>query len=450
MPIDCLNPPCTPSLPIGFTIGMYGVEGTRDYSDCSMNLLYLTDNPGLINQLDPNSDVLLTTDSRVYRLETANDLALHYSPCDRLYWEIAKYFGWDVGVLKRPYSIVLGYWDSANETMVEAVEAIQTCNPCFVTFTHTLYDINDVPLFDTVPSSNLGEWATLNSYKMFVQPTAQEDLLVNPEETSSFAYQAKFNKWCNVAFQLINEVCIDELDENCEPTGNVLNSYDINHLGLAAVMSSISEYSQDYSFTVKFSPKYDDQLDESQAFSDLTTARLGFDESRYVVGLNPYNDPVIDPTYPHHVNIYHRVGQRDIFVEGLTAVGEYIDTVLQRIHIRNTLERDLFEMLHQEQYVSLSDLAKIQNQLTSTILTLVGQNIISRVPKSFNKTGFDDEIFLEGNGWVLLKTEQERKFSNHRITPTFTFCYVKPGVAHFISLTLCKDNMCGGNVLEVS
>lgn len=437
MPIDCLNPPCYPTLPVRMVVDLFGDPAQKDYSDCSLNLLYMVDTQGLIDQFDPNSEVLLSTDNRTARLETVDDVTLHFSRCDMLHWELFNYFNWDQGVLQRPNSILLGYFDSENETMLEALEEIHRCDPCFVNFTHVAYDKDDNPLYDTVDSLDLAEWASVNQRHFAVLPTVDETNLIDPDDEISSAYQAKLNKYDYSAFVLLNDVCIPELDDNCEETGNQINRYDINHLGFAAVLSSKSSLSDDYSFTSKFTPK-------NNAFDTLATSFLGEQDTRYVTGVNPYLGG-IDPLYPHHVNVFHKIGKRKIYIEGVTATGDYVDTILQKIHIQKTLEEALYNLLNEEQYLSISDYSKIQSTMSGTIINLVNQNIITTEFNAYDISSFNEnDIFLSGNGWVLLKTDTDFQYTNSRISPTFTFCYIKPGVTHFISFTLCNTK-----VLEV-
>lgn len=431
MPIDCLNPPCSIQLPISSIVSVFGSLPEPSISDCSNNLLYLTDEPGLVTQADPTSGAALSTSDRILVVGSSSEVDVYFSPCSRLYWELKKYFEWSKGELKRPPHIVLGYFDSANETLLEGLEAISNCFNCYKVFTHTLYDINNAVLFDTAESVDLAEWATLQETKFAVIPTVDYVNTGNQLLTGGYSYSA------NV---LLNEVCIPELDDNCQATVNKVNSYDITHLGLAAVLSSISDTTNDYSFTVKFTPKGD-------AFSNLETALLNLTDTRSVTGVNPFNGG-INVLSNQYTNVYHNVGGTEMYLEGLTSTGRYIDEIIHRIYIKQRLESDIFDLFKNNNSVSISDLSKLQNVLALTVRSLVSKNMISDVTGSLNinsvldKTGMkQSNIFLQGNGWVILNYNTTSENLNSRISPTFIICYVRPGSMHFASIGLCQSEI---------
>lgn len=432
MPIDCLNPPCKTRLPISSVVNIYGTFNRPENTDCSMNILYLVDEAGLVDQSDPTSNPLLTTDNRTIQISSPDQVKLYFSPCSRIYWElVSRFFTWEVGTLQRPSTITLGYFDSDNETMLEALDEIYKCFKCFKVVTHTLYDKNNVALYDTEESIDLAEWTELSKNHFAVVPTVDYVSVGGQLKSLGYDYSANI---------LLNETCVNELDDNCEETDTIINTYDVNHLGLAAVLASISDKSNSYSHTVKFTPK-------NNAFYGLATADLSLEDTRLVTGVNPFNGGV-DSLSNQHTNVYHNVGGSDIFIEGLTNTGRYIDEIIHKIYMKKQIESDIFDLFLYNNSVAISDLTQLQNTLVSTIGKFEGQGLISKTANSLNlsqvleRTGLsEDNVFLQGNGWVLLNYQTTPANVNSRISPTFIFCYVRPGSMHFASVGLCQSEI---------
>lgn len=432
MAIDCLNPPCYPDFPISSIVSVFGSSPTVTNSDCSTILLYLVDEEGLVDQSDAGSDPLLSTDNRTIQISNTSQVDLYFSPCSRLYWELKKFLSWDVGTLKRPKTITLGYFDSDNETMLEALESIYSCNKCFNVVSHITYDKNGTALFDTTDSVDLAEWATLNGTKFAVLPTV---------DYATTGAQLKDNGYTFSANVLLNDICIPELDANCEKTGNLVDTYDVTHLGLAAVLTSISDSSQNYAFTAKLTPK-------ENAFPNLATTLVSdLATVRTITGVDPLAGG-INPLANQYTNTYVSVNQEGQYWEGVTSTGKYIDEIIHQIYIKKSLERDSFELLNINNSVAISDLGILSNTITTAIRNIVSKGLISNTPNSinvndvFNTTGLTEEnVVAQGEGWVLMVYGTTQTNVDTRISPTFILCYVRPGSLHFVSLGLCQSNI---------
>lgn len=423
MAINCLNPPCSPQLPLSSIISIFGNNEPVFNTDCSMNLLYLIDEEGKVDQSDAGSSAFLTTSNRVVQIASVEEVKLHFSACSRVYWELTKFFSWTVGILERPPTITLGYFDSTNETMLEALEEITACFNCYTVFSHVAYDKNYTPLYDTEESTNLAEFSTSLENKFAILPTVDYKVTGKLLKDNDFEYSAT---------AVLNEVCIPVLDANCVETAALQNVYDIQHLGLAAVLTSISSSSDDYAFTAKFTPK-------NNAFYNLSTSLLTLADVRLATGVNPLLGG-INTLSPQYTNIYHSVNYTPMYLEGLTSTGTYIDYIIHRIHIKNTLEEEIFDLFYNNKSVPMADLTKLQNRLSLIVLNLVKQNLITDVPNAIDKSKFK-EIFLEGNGWVVTKNTTKAVNIDSRITPTFRICYVRPGSTHFVSIGLCESKI---------
>jgi hypothetical protein len=397
-------------------------------TDCSTNILYLTDDAGLVNQSDTGSDPYLSTDSRYRQISSIAELERHFSKCSRTFFELSLYFSWPVGNRIRPQTITVAYFDSANESMAEAVQDIYTCYKCFYTLTHTAYDANNAALFDTAAQLELAEWAT-TYFVRAVLPTA-DAVLTNPTENSSNAYTSKQENHTQAVYQWLNEECVPVLNADCEETDVIENIYGAQHLLMAGVISSVSMSSGNALFNVHAAPT------GGIALNGLSTARLTETETWNVTGDNLHLGGV-QPLHPHHVNVYHNISNYRILLSGLSATSARIDELVYMRYMRDVLNDELMSLLASNQSVPMRNDSLIKAKLTSVIRAFVAKGIIPDTAGALDKTGFDP-AYLEGNGWILTRDNLTDKSIKSRVYPAFRFCYSNQDLTNYFSISVCE------------
>jgi hypothetical protein len=200
---------------------------------------------------------------------------------------------------------------------------------------------------------------------------------------------------------------------------------------MAGVIASISNKSDDYQFNIKMKPLGGALID------DISTNLLGVEDSSYVTGVLPSLGG-IQPTWSHHVNVYQNIAGYRVLVEGISATGHYIDDIIHRRYIEDELNNQLLDLLVNDRNVSMSDLSKVRTRLTVIVRSFVRNGVISDVQGAIDTSDFVN-IFASGNGWVLSKQDTKQSNLDSRITPNFTFCYVRQGGVNFISIGLCES-----------
>lgn len=428
MPIDCTNPGCTPVLPASMLVSITGEAETPLNTDCSTNILYLTDDAGLVNQSDAASDPYLSTDSRYRQISSLAELELHFSKCSRTYFELSRYLSWPTGARIRPQTITVAYFDAANESMAEAVQAIYECYKCFYTLTHVAYDLAGTAIFDTAAQLELAEWAT-TYFTRTVLPTVDENL-IDPADTSSNAYQSKQEGHSHAVYQWLNEECVPVLDADCEDTDVIENVYGAQHLLMAGVIASVSMSGGDALFNVHAAPT------GGIALNGLSTARLNESDSWTVMGDNLHLGGV-QQLSPHHVNIYHNVSGYRILMSGLTATGARIDELVYQRYMRDTLNDELMNLLVSNQAVPMRNDSLIKTRLTSVIRSFISKGIIPDTAGALDKSKFGD-AYLEGNGWIMTRDNLTDKNVKSRVYPSFRFCFANQDLTNYFSISICS------------
>lgn len=431
MPIDCASPPCERVLPASTIINVFADTPIEANDDCSTNLIYLLDDAGVVNTAS-NSAAWLSTTSRSRVVSSVDEVKLHFTACSRVYYELTTFFGFKFGALKRPRSIVLVYFDSSSETMLDALNEFYQCNQCFYTLTHVAYDRNNAAIADSEAQLELAEWASAFDTRV-VLPSINIEAAINVGDEQSNAYKSKQVSHANAVYQLLNEECVPVLDAQCQPTDTLRNVWGVQHLVLAGVISSVSSNADTYQYNTKFKPLGGEQL------SGVTTAQLSQSETYIAIGSNPILGGV-QANAAHHFNVYHNVAGKRFLMEGLTATGDFIDDMAQRRYVRDRLNNDLMALLVDTQDVSMTDLNQLKGAITSAIRRFIKQGIISDKPNAIDKSQFND-IYLQGNGWVLRKAPTQQSNIASRITPNFTLCYVRDGGTNYISIGLCAGTL---------
>lgn len=433
MPIDCSNPPCERVLPASTVVSVFGDVGLNVNNDCSTTLLYLTDEAGLINQADTASGAYLSVDKRQRQIGSLFELEVHFSKCSRTYYELSKFFNYQHGELIRPRTVTIGYFDSDSETMVEAVEDIYNCFTCFYGLTHVAYKKDGTTaIYDTSDQVDLGSWGTQNR-TITILPTADETNLLDVTETVTNAYKSKQADDKYAVYQFLNEECINELDGDCEPTATIVKTFGAQHVVLGGVVTSVSSSADDYEFNIKMKPFGGEKI------GGVSVSQLTAEQSTYFSGVVPSLGGMQD-AWSHHVNLYQNISGYRVFVEGMSSTGHFIDDLIHRRYIEDRLQEELLSLLVNNKNVSMSDLSKVETSIVTTIREFVKKGVISDTPEAINVKNFE-KVFSSGNGWVLLREDIKQSNLDSRITPLFTFCYVRQGSVNFISIGLCETEI---------
>ena len=438
---ECSVLPCRKHLPASSVVSILCNSPdttTACNKDCSTNLLYLVDEQGFLNIADPaDTTPYFTPDNRSVCITSLSQITQIYTKCSRTYFEMSRLFSQNAADLVRPSGVTLLYWDSATEQMIDVIEEYYACSTCFYAVSHVAYDRSGNLLFDdgTNTAAIAAMQLPISAWAMdtLVQPffPIASDELFDFSETSSVAHQAKALGYCNTSFVMLNVECPHVLDEFCEPTDATATTAGMQHLLAAGVATSRSSSASPYVYNFKYKPK------GGIIFDGISAANITPTEFYNIVGTSPSLGGIQD-TAGHHVNAYISIdGNYRVFADGISATGVPIDHLFYRRYVHDSMTESIMSLMMESDVVSISDLSGLRNGFTSLVRTFINQGIIDNTSGALNKDQFnDDEIYAQGEGWVVLEVNSCGE--GERVTPTFMLCYKEPDAVDYASLGLCS------------
>lgn len=426
--LDCNNPKaCNPMLPISSVVAVF--QNTQPYTnqDCSTNLLFLTDEAGKVNTADTDSLDYLSADNRFVFIGDTDDVDLHFGMCTRTYYELKAFFGQKVGTLIRPQGLIVAF-KPEGESLLEALLKITECYTCFNVVSHVaIAKDGTTPIYDTDEQLELGEWGKI-SESMVVLPTHDYDKLLSAADVDSNPATSKQEGHWTTAYAVSTDICVPERDDACELTGQMIDTVGTEHIGLAAIMASLSDTSEDYNFTIKYKPMGNVGLTNSD------TSALNLEQVNMVTGFSGAAGG-LKSNSPHHANVYHNVSTYRMFMEGITATGIFIDDAMQRTYVKRALEKPIMELMMSKASVSMNDLSVLETRLRSLMNDLFNQNFMADEELDLSQI---KNVIDESNGWYITREAISQDHIDRRVTPHYVVCYKKKGSIHFVSIGLCE------------
>lgn len=260
--------------------------------DCSpeKGILFLTDEPGLLNIADPTLGPFLDADG-TNTVSSFDEAGLHYTPCDKVYWDLRCFFSEPQE--NRPASIIIGLVD-AGETLSQAFDRITACPVCACDVQVASCKADGTSWFDTAEYGTFtdeidasDEWhhhATTNQAS-----TAFTDMF----ETSSFAagYSHQSQEWtvADYSTRFVYSVNSDgECEVEVDADGNeVCTRYYLNSgLTAAALDAAHTVDDANYNYTTNAA----NSTCHTGAFLDETTGTAGDINSYDEVPLGSYGN----------------------------------------------------------------------------------------------------------------------------------------------------------------
>lgn len=412
MTIICDSTGCMRKTPAHFYATVsYSDQTKRVSSDCSKNLLYLTDDAGFADLTADTPDTTpyfnsATSAGSRLSIFDSNTVDKHFKPCSRTSQELSYFFSVGATVGTRPQSITVGFRD-AGETWIDAYERIRACFPCFRHVTHVSHDINDAAFHDLPEQKDLAAHAIANNVVPYL-PTHDAVLPADYSETASMPSQVKIGSW----WWMVQK---DQCTFGCKDDNGadvIKPWYQPDHLIAAAKYAS-------YGFS---DARYDMQdFMQVGEYPGLMIPDFTVAEIINITGVDPQTGIIADAT--RHVNVitmsqFNAVG----YVEGLTANGYCVSSVLAKFAIVNDVLANVLGKLHGNLYQidpqTEAGLQVIQTSVVSRIRTYINKRLFSDKPAQIIQDNIDDypeykwsnrypeeDIFAGGDGhsWVAVQ-----------------------------------------------
>jgi hypothetical protein len=435
------NPICNPDIGRSNS-SIVTIDDTTNVSspDCTDMILLVKENGGGV----------LSTSKRVITVTSAPEVKRYFTAAGEVVRAANEYFANTNREIKKFYKIA--YWDSANETITEALDAIAACDNCWFVLTST-HDIQE----ELQADNDMAFWATSND-KIYTwvstDPTNE-----NPANAASpKAVQAANNYsnsvmiytkgQCEVVRDPINGAVQTEVVPVLDPitgdpvidpiTGDPLTEVvevtetrvKYHNLLVGGYIAGRDLGQRDASYTLKFKPK------NSVGWVGVQVESLPYGIVVAVTGENP------DGTIVQNNNGYGNVFIKSMGFQGYTAgktvTGEWIDALHTKLYLKRRIQYRTALLMSQSQSLPYDD-ARGKQRLASVYadeMSAAQRNgLFSNDEQVWGKKGI-----RRGLAWIVAAEDfiiQAADRQAMRLAPIFDICFVPANGVHFVPLTIC-------------
>ena len=391
---------------------------------------------------------LLTTSKRVVTVSSAQEVKRYFPAASEVVRAANEYFPNINREIKKYYK--LGYWDSANESIIQALDAIAECDNCWLALTST-HDIQETLAADI----DMATWATANDkFYTWVSTDAANE---NPANANSPKAQHAALGLANSVMIYTKGQCdyvrdpisgavqteqVPVLDENGDPVldGNgdpvtetqpVTATYVKYHNLMAAGYIAGQDLSQrEANYNFKFKPK------NSVGWVGFKPDPLRPNVVIAITGENP------DGTISQNNNGYGNVFVKSMgfvgYMSGKTVTGEWIDALHTKLYVKRRIQYATAVLMSQSKSLPYDD-ARGKNRIASAYaaeMSVMQRNgLFSNDQQTWGRVAV-----RKGVAWIISAEDfiiQQADRQAMRLAPIFDICYVPAGAVNFVPITIC-------------
>lgn len=396
------------------------IDDTTNVSspDCTDVILLVKENGG----------GLLSTTKRVVTVTSAPEVKRYFTAAGEVVRAANEYFPNTNREIKKYYK--LGYWDSENETITEALDAIAACDNCWLTIT-TTHDIQEEPAADL----DLGLWATAND-KFYVW-VSTDDTNLNPANANSpKAEHAALNLsnsvmiytkgQCEVVRDPINGAV--QTDTNGDPVTATHIKY--HNLLVAGFISGQDLGQRDAPYNLKYKPKND------VGWVGIKVDALTYSDVVAITGENP------DGTIVQNNNGYGNVFIKSMgfkgYSAGKTCTGEWVDALHTKLYIKRRLQYATALLMSQSKSLPYDDArgkSRIASAYAAEMNAAQRNGLFSNDVQTWGR-----KAVRKGVAWIVSTEDfiiQAADRQAMRLAPIFEVCYVPANAVNFVPISIC-------------
>ncbi len=375
--------------------------------------LFLTDDAGLVDSSDPASGGYLTTDNRVKRVGSIEDITKHWDTNSETYEKLVKGLQAtkSIGVLK------VGYVDPA-ETMLDGVIEIQKCDTNWFALNHLYTRTSGTDWGDGLEVQPVAEYLMALGKMIFTDSRDVESLQSNDVTSIKYKLYASDIAFAVVDFQ--KSYCKTEIIGGVEVSDDAWNDTGIITMQQRA---SINHDISDSAKTTKFSNDYPSTRSSNYTIDEITNLTSYSKGTGLISGGNG------------SANTYANVASfGSIYMEGLTVTGQWIDRIHQNIFVKYRIIDRIANAMKQKLPYTEEGASIVDNAINRVAIQMQTSGIISTDPLDAEDN--DGKSYSIVRNSVNLATDEQR---SNRILPPYTFCYLPAGAIHSgaVSISNC-------------
>lgn len=429
------------------------------------NLLFVTDEAGLVDVADAGSGAWLSTTSpRSRTISSLDEIALHYPPSSEVYKMASEFFK-NSGTRGVAQFFQLGLWDRGNsESIATALDMISACQPCFTHVAIVHYDSDGTILMDTVQMDAVADWCATNERMYYLMSV--DDATEDPSNTANLKARLYTNGLgagyvhysrghCRVVTDPVtgatqffaNGAAVTDADGNAvdDPNnpGNQLLSdgtepmlerwYPYTEVLVAGWIANVDMTQTGSAYNIGYKPvggegwigvPVDSTLDDS-----TVTALTGV-----------YTNGTLNTNNNGHANAYVQSAGYRVITRGMAVSGQWLDQIHLSLFLKRQIQDAIATLFVNNRRIAFDNTrgrAALVNEVSSVLSAAQTNGHFTADPQPWERSG---AYIRKGVGWVIRQdsfSAQTAARKSQRLAPQMQVCYVPGGGVQHVPITLC-------------
>jgi len=439
---------CDPGLGTGHSTTISVVDQTLQLDGACNNAMFITDEEGLANVADPTGDAYLFTNiqdgARAQVITGVADALLHFD-ADGEVVKFARAVEENQGNGLASFFYV-GLWDKSNsETLVDALDAIEACQPCWLPFTIAKQDKGDAaavppvapaPIVDTLDIDVAAAWAIANV--KFFAPGSHDVALENPIDNTNLKGRLNALGYKTTAIEYIPAKCREIPNDGRDPlvTDPIITEdwHPYREAMLPLYMAAIDFESFQSPYTWAYKP-------QSGQWVGIPVDNISGSAKVAVTGVFP--DGSLNPANNGYANVYVKDYGNPGEWPGKTVTGHWIDEQHLLLWMQRRLRQIIANLMADQRSVPYEDArgrTLILNAVSEFMTTVYNAGWFNRDAGAFTEEANYIRTGPGGAGWGLRSDSYQSVSASRRssrVAPPLQVCFIPAGSVHVLPITLC-------------
>ena len=424
---------CNPGLGTGHSTTVTISDQTLQLDTTCNNALIVTDEAGYLDSADPTGDAFLFTDiqqgARAQVITSVADALLHFD-ADSQVVEIARlvFANQNNGISTFFY---VGYWDKAGgETIVDALDAIEACQPCWLPFALVKVDAADADIIDTIDHDAAASWAIAND--KFFSSASHDVALANPIDNTNVKGRMAALGYKTTAIEYIPAKCRVIPDPNDATQTITEDWHPYREVLLPMFMANVDFESAGSPYTWAYKP-------QSAQWVDVPVDNI--DGSTKVAVTGTFPNGALNPANNGHANVYVNDFGNPGEWPGRTVTGHWIDEQHLLLWLKKRLRQLIATLMSNNRSISYENTrgrALFLNTISEFMTVVYNAGWLNQ-----DGGAFDDSYLRTGPGssGFGLRTADYQSVTgarrSSRVAPPMEVCFIPAGSVHVLPITLC-------------
>ncbi len=424
---------CNPGLGTGHSTTITISDQTLQLDTSCNNALLVTDEPGYLDSSDPTGPAFLFTDiqdgARAQVITSVADALLHFD-ADSPVVQVARLIeaNQNNGIVTFFY---VALWDKQNsETIVDALDAIEACQPCWLPFSLVKEDSAGNAIIDTIDHDAAASWAIAND--KFFSSASHDVALANPIDNTNVKGRMAALGYKTTAIEYIPAKCRSVPDPNNPGQTMAEDWFPYREVLLPQFMANVDFEFRGSPYTWAYKPS-------AAQWVDVPVDAI--DGSTKVAVTGTFPNGSLNPANNGHANVYVSDYGNPGEWPGRTVTGHWIDEQHLLLWLKRRLRQLIATLMSNNRSIPYDDArgkALFLSTISEFMTTVYNAGWLNQDGGAFDSSY---DVTGPGDAGFGLRTDDYQSVTgprrSSRVAPPMEVCFIPAGSVHVLPINLC-------------